>query len=332
MQPLPHFELLRPANLDQALTQLALPGARALGGGTDLLPNLRRGLEQPSPLIDLGDLPGFADIDDGAQGLSLGGGVTLARLAGDAALARSHAAIVQAAQAVAGPSHRTVATLGGNLCQDTRCVFYNQSEWWRAANGYCLKRGGDTCHVAPQGRRCHAAFSGDLAPALMALGAEVELRSLRGARWLPLHLLYRDDGADALCKAPDELLLRVRLPAPPTGLVSAYRKARVRGAMDFPLAGVACALAVDQGRLSHLSIALTGTNSRPLLLEGSADWIGRSVDADLLPEMQAAVGKLVQKQVSPMRSTVTASNHRRLVAAALAQALLADLVQAAACG
>ncbi|MBK7059295.1 MAG: FAD binding domain-containing protein [Rubrivivax sp.] len=332
MQPLPHFELLRPANLDQALTQLALPGARALGGGTDLLPNLRRGLEQPSPLIDLGDLPGFADIDDGAQGLSLGGGVTLARLAGDAALARSHAAIVQAAQAVAGPSHRTVATLGGNLCQDTRCVFYNQSEWWRAANGYCLKRGGDTCHVAPQGRRCHAAFSGDLAPALMALGAEVELRSLRGARWLPLHLLYRDDGADALCKAPDELLLRVRLPAPPTGLVSAYRKARVRGAMDFPLAGVACALAVDQGRLSHLSIALTGTNSRPLLLEGSADWIGRSVDADLLPEMQAAVGKLVQKQVSPMRSTVTASNHRRLVAAALAQRLLADLVQAAACG
>ena len=332
MQPLPHFELLRPANLDQALTQLALPGARALGGGTDLLPNLRRGLEQPSPLVELGDLPGFADIDDGAQGLSLGGGVTLARLAGDAALARSHAAIVQAAQAVAGPSHRTVATLGGNLCQDTRCVFYNQSEWWRAANGYCLKRGGDTCHVAPQGRRCHAAFSGDLAPALMALGAEVELRSLRGARWLPLHLLYRDDGADALCKAPDELLLRVRLPAPPTGLVSAYRKARVRGAMDFPLAGVACALAVDQGRLSHLSIALTGTNSRPLLLEGSADWIGRSVDADLLPEMQAAVGKLVQKQVSPMRSTVTASNHRRLVAAALAQRLLADLVQAAACG
>ena len=332
MQPLPHFELLRPANLDQALTQLALPGARALGGGTDLLPNLRRGLEQPSPLIDLGDLPGFADIDDGAQGLSLGGGVTLARLAGDAALARSHPAIVQAAMAVAGPGHRTVATLGGNLCQDTRCVFYNQSEWWRAANGYCLKRGGDTCHVAPQGRRCHAAFSGDLAPALMALGAEVELRSLRGARWLPLHLLYRDDGADALCKAPDELLLRVRLPAPPTGLVSAYRKARVRGAMDFPLAGVACALAVDQGRLSHLSIALTGTNSRPLLLEGSADWIGRSVDADLLPEMQAAVGKLVQKQVSPMRSTVTASNHRRLVAAALAQRLLADLVQAAACG
>jgi 4-hydroxybenzoyl-CoA reductase subunit beta len=145
-------------------------------------------------------------------------------------------------------------------------------------------------------------------------------------------LLYRDDGADALCKAPDELLLRVRLPAPPTGLVSAYRKARVRGAMEFPLAGVACALAVDQGRLSHLSIALTGTNSRPLLLEGSADWIGRSVDADLLPEMQAAVGKLVQKQVSPMRSTVTASNHRRLVAAALAQRLLADLVQAAACG
>lgn len=334
MHALPACSVQRPRSITQACQLLAdNTASRLIAGGTDLLPNLRRGLEHPTNLVDLSALQGMDTVDNAADGaLVLGAGVTLARIAGDPVIARAVPTLADAARAAAGPGHRSAATLGGNLCQDTRCVFYNQSEWWRAANGYCLKRGGDTCHVAPQGRRCHAAFSGDLAPALMALGAEVELRSLRGARWLPLHLLYRDDGADALCKAPDELLLRVRLPAPPTGLVSAYRKARVRGAMDFPLAGVACALAVDQGRLSHLSIALTGTNSRPLLLEGSADWIGRSVDADLLPEMQAAVGKLVQKQVSPMRSTVTASNHRRLVAAALAQRLLADLVQAAACG
>ena len=322
MQPLPHFELLRPANLDQALTQLALPGARALGGGTDLLPNLRRGLEQPSPLIDLGDLPGFADIDDGAQGLSLGGGVTLARLAGDAALARSHAAIVQAAQAVAGPSHRTVATLGGNLCQDTRCVFYNQSEWWRASNNYCLKRGGDTCHVAPQGARCHAAFSGDLAPALLALDAEVELVASRGTRRIALAELYRDDGAAHLTIARDEVLARVLVPTGASGSVCGYRKARVRGAMDFPLAGVACALTLSgDGTLQALRIALTGTNAQPIVLAGTEALLGRRVDHELL----ATLGKLVQKQVSPMRTTVTQSNYRRQVAVVMTQRLVQAL-------
>ena len=326
MERLPDFELKRAANLDEAVAWLAAdPAARLLAGGTDLVPNLRRGIERPAVLIDLGAVHGLADIALGIAGMYLGARVTLARLAADASVGQQLPALAEAARAVAGPGHRNVATLAGNLCLDTRCVFYNQSEWWRAANQYCLKRGGDTCHVAPQGQRCHAAFSGDLAPALLVLGAEVQLVSARGTRRIPLADLYRDDGAAHLTLSRDEVLSGVRVPATVPGLRSGYRKARTRGAMDFPLAGVACALTVRDGLIAELRVAITGTNSNPFLLAGCEEFAGCPVDAELL----ARLGKRVQKQVSPMRSTVTPSNYRRLVAAVLAQRLVTELSAAA---
>jgi 4-hydroxybenzoyl-CoA reductase subunit beta len=322
MPRLPVFELKRAANLAEAAALLAAtPGARLLAGGTDLLPNLRRGIEHPMTLIDLGGVRDFADIGFGVGGLSIGAGVTLSRLAADPRIGRDYRAVAQAAAAIAGPGHRNAATVGGNLCLDTRCVFYNQSEWWRAANDHCLKRGGDVCHVAPQGRHCHAAYCGDLAPALLALGAEVELVASRGTRRIALADLYRDDGADHLSIARDEVLARVTLPAASAALSSGYRKARTRAATDFPLAGVACALALRDDRIEQLRVALTGTNARPLLLEGVDKLVGRPLDADML----AALGKLVQKQASPMRTAVTRSNYRRLVAAVLAKRLLLEL-------
>jgi 4-hydroxybenzoyl-CoA reductase subunit beta len=325
MNRMPEFRLQRPATYAEAATLLAAePGARLLAGGTDLVPGLRRGLESPPVLVDLGGVQGRAEIEFGADALMLGAGVTLAQLAADARLTGRWQAIGEAARAAAGPGHRTVATLGGNLCLDTRCVFYNQGEWWRRANGYCLKRGGDTCHVAPQGRHCHAAFSGDLAPALIALGAETEWLSCRGARRLALADCYRDDGAAPLTLERDEVLVQVRVPAPEAAGVSGYRKARARGAMDFALAGVACALGMSDGMIAVLRIALTGTNSQPLLLQGTEALLGRPLDDAGL----AALGKLVQKQVSPMRTTVTQSNYRRLVAAVLAQRLLRELAGA----
>jgi 4-hydroxybenzoyl-CoA reductase subunit beta len=316
MDSMPVFELQRPTSVAQAAALLATPGARALGGGTDLVPNLRRGIERPTVLVDLGAVAGLDAIafDDGA--VAIGAGVTLARLAGDPHIAREHAAIAEAAREVGAPQHRNAATVGGNLCLDTRCVFYNQSEWWRAANNWCLKRGGDTCHVAPQGKRCHAAFSGDLAPALIALGAEVELVSARGSRRLPLGELYRDDGAAHLTLEAGELVTQVLVPRS-DGARSGYRKARVRGSIDFPLAGVAMSLAMDGARIARIRVALTGTNSHPLALSGTDALAGRAVDDDTL----AALGKLVAKQVSPMRTTATTSNYRRQVASVLARRL-----------
>lgn len=322
MQQLPDFRLLRPATYGEAAALLAAePGARLLAGGTDLVANLRRGLESPPVLVDLGAVQGRADVVFENGALVLGAGVTLARLAADERFAGVYAAVGQAAMAAAGPGHRSVATLGGNLCLDTRCVFYNQSAWWRRANDHCLKRGGDTCHVAPQGQRCHAAFCGDLAPALIALAAEVELVSCRGPRRVALADCYRDDGAVLLTLERDEVLTRVYVPAPAPGQRSGYRKARVRGAMDFPLAGVACALRMSGGAVAALRVALTGTNSQPLLLQGTEALLGKPLDDAAL----VALGKLVHKQVSPMRTTVTPSNYRRLVAAVHAQRLLRDL-------
>jgi len=317
------FALKHPASAAEAVALLAAdPTARLLGGGTDLLPNMRRGLDRPRTLVDVSALPGFGTIEAGADGgLAIGAGVTLAALAGNAAVAARLPALVDAARAVAGPGHRSAATVGGNLCQDTRCLYYNQSEWWRAANRYCLKRGGDTCHVAPQGKRCHAAFCSDLAPVLLAAAAEVQLQSAAGQRRVALADCYRDDGASHLALGHDELLTRVHVPAPAAGAVCAYRKARVRGAMDFPLAGVAMMLRVQDGVLAALRVGLAGTNSQPLLLQGIEALLGKPVDDAAL----AALGKLVQKQVSPMRTTVTQANYRRQVASVHAQRLLREL-------
>lgn len=329
MERMHAFALAQPASLEEAVALLARdPAARPLSGGTDLVPNLRHGLGTPTTLVDLACVPGLSAIERSADGsLAIGANVSLARLASDDGVARALPALHEAAASVAGPAHRTAATLGGNLCLDTRCVFYNQSAWWRGANSYCLKHGGDTCHVAPQGERCHAAYAGDTAPALIALGASVELAGPDGARRIPLEMLYADDGAQHLLLKRGEIVVRVHVPTQPQGSRSGYRKIRLRGAIDFPLAGVAARLALDaQGGLAGLRVALTGTNSHPLLLSGVDGFAGRHVDDALLAE----VGKLVQKQVKPMRTTVASSNWRRLVAAVTARRLVATLAGVAA--
>ncbi len=323
------FALRRPTSVADAARLLASePGARLIAGGTGLMPNVRRGIERPAVLVDLSAVQDFAGVALAEAGLALGAGVTLARLADDPGVEERYRAISEAARAVAGPSHRNAATIGGNLCLDTRCVFYNQSEWWRAANDYCLKRGGEVCHVAPQGKRCHAAFSGDLAPALLVLGADIELVSARETRGIALSDLYRDDGAAHLTIAADEVLTRILVPHPAANTVSGYRKASVRGAIDFPLAGVACALSLRSGELAALRVSITGTNSQPIVLAGTDALLGRPVAADTL----AALSKLVQKQVAPMRTTLVRSNYRRQVAAALAQRLARELAERAGLG
>ena len=183
---------------------------------------------------------------------------------------------------VAGPGHRSAATLGGNLCLDTRCVFYNQSEWWRAANDYCLKRGGDVCHVAPQGKRCHAAFSGDLAPALLALGAEVELLSSRGARAAsPLaELLSRRRRGPPDARRATKCWSRVhRAGAGARAASAAIARRACAARWTFRWPASRCALCVRDGAIAgELRVALTGTNSQPLLLDGTDALLGKPVD------------------------------------------------------
>lgn len=318
--PLAEFRLAQPGTVKEAIAAcLKHPGSRYVAGGTDLVVNMRRGIAGPDLLIDLSGIDELTEIKIDSRGVTIGAGVTLAALARNAAIVSQYRALAQAAAAIAGPGHRVMATVGGNLCLDTRCIYYNQSEWWRSANAYCLKNRGDTCHVAPQGQRCHAAFSGDLAPALLVYGAEVDIAGPQGQRRISLSDLYVEDGKAHLTLAAGELVVAVRVPA--AAPLAAYEKVRVRGAIDFPLAGVAVALAVSGANIGSLRIALTGTNSRPFLLAGTEAFAGRPVDEKLLQE----IDRLVQKQVQPMRTTLVSANYRRLAAAALARRLTARL-------
>jgi 4-hydroxybenzoyl-CoA reductase subunit beta len=317
---MPEVVLLRPATLAEATAlRRRHPESRILAGGTDLVTNMRRGIVEAATLIDLSSLAELRSIEAADGGLRIGAAVTIEALTRDETVRRGFAAVAEAGATIAGPGHRAAATVAGNLCLDTRCLYYNQSEWWRRANGYCLKLKGDTCHVAPQGKLCRAAFSGDLAPALMVHDAVVEIAGSGGMRRLPLADLYAEDGARHLRLEPGEFLAAVRLPA--STARSAYAKARVRDSIDFPLAGVAASLASDEPGVARLAVAVTGTNSRPVLIEGlEGSWN--------LPPDEAALArldKLVQKQVSPMRTTMTAAHYRRLAAAALARRLLIRL-------
>ena len=318
--PLSEFRLAQPGTVKEAIAaRLAHPGSRFIAGGTDLLVNMRRGINSPDLLVDLSGIDELAEINSNDRGMTIGAGVTVAEIARNTAIATQYRALAQAAGAIAGPGHRNLATVGGNLCLDTRCIYYNQSEWWRNANSYCLKNRGDTCHVAPQGNRCHAAFSGDLAPAMLVLGAEVDIVGVHGHRRIPLSELYVEDGKAHLALADGELVAGVHLPSDPP--LSAYAKVRVRGAIDYPLAGAAVALAASGTTIGSLRIALTGTNSCPLLLSGTDAFALRSVDDKLLQE----IDRLVQKQVQPMRTTLASANYRRVSAAALARRLTASL-------
>jgi len=322
MEYMPDFKVLRPTTIDDAVDAYTdNPDARYLAGGTDILVNVRRGIVDMPVMIELTnieEMQGITKLDDGS--LRIGAGVTLSDLSADDRVRIFYTAIAEAAREVAATSHREVATLGGNLCLDTRCVFYNQSEWWRNANDYCLKYNGDTCHVAPSGETCFAAFSGDIAPAVLVHGGSVEIAGPNGRRSVPLGDIYEDDGMAHLRLTKGEILCAVVLPAPGEGQ-SGYAKVRVRDAIDFPLVGVAASLSRDDKTLTYLSIALTGTNARPLLLEGTETLIGIEFNDALLEQLI----DLIPKQIQPMTSTFSPPGYRRKVATNLTRALVRKL-------
>ncbi len=325
MELLPDFAVHRPEGVAEAVKLHAgAEGARYLAGGTDMVVNVRRGIEQPGALIDLTAIAELKEIRaggdgvDGGDGIHIGSGVTLEQLGRHDDVRRDYPAIAEAAAEVAGPTHRQYATVGGNLCLDTRCIYYNQSEWWRSANDYCLKKQGEVCHVAPGGKRCFAAFSGDLAPAMLVHRAEIDLAGPEGVRRVALAELYRNDGMDHLTLRPGELLTTVHLPKSGAGTPSAYAKARVRGSIDFPLAGVAVALKMaGDGTVEALTVALTAVDPYPHLVEGCDQFTGRKLDEDALMRLR----EMVQKQSRPMTTTTVKPWYRRRVAGALARRL-----------
>ena len=335
MDALPEFSVITPTTLDEAIAaRAAHPGSKPLGGGTDLVVNIRRGIVAPAVLIDMNRVAELSAIKADANSLEIGASVSLTQLAEHPDVSKHYPVLAQAASHIAGPTHRNMGTLGGNLCLDTRCIYYNQSEWWRAANNHCLKTTGAICHVAPKSRGvCFATFSGDLAPALLTLHAEVDIAGPQGRRTIPLEQLYigfarqdvpvteaQGDGKFFLSLRPGEIVTAARAKNTP-GLRSAYDKIRIRRSIEYPVAGVAVALRRADNKLAELRIAFTGTNPRPVLLAGTADLCGGGLDERVFKGLDA----LVRDQIMPMKTTFTPGHYRRRVAGVLARRLLSRL-------
>jgi 4-hydroxybenzoyl-CoA reductase subunit beta len=299
MMRLPYFRYHAPRTIDEAAGLLANGDAMIVAGGTDLLPNMKRRQQVPTSLVALRHIAALQSVSNG-DGLTIGAGVTLTALLRDVRVHDRYAGLWQAARQIATPHLRNMGTIGGNLCLDTRCNYYDQNYEWRKAIDFCMKKDGETCWVATASPKCLAVSSTDTAPALLALGAGVTLTSASGTRRIPLAELYQNDGIHYLTRRRDEILTAVHLPRL-DGWRSTYWKLRRRGAFDFPVLGVACALKLDRdGVVEAARVVLGAVASRPIEApQAAAALVGQR----LTDEIIANAADLAAQPARPMDNT-----------------------------
>jgi len=308
---LPQFKLLRPRSLPEALDSLARHAGnlRVLAGGTDLIPSMRQKLFEPEYVLDLRAIPALRGIKPDAEGgVDIGALTSLRAIERSDFLRQHYPVLTQAAATVASPVLRNMGTIGGNICLDTRCLWYNQSLTWRKGCGFCIKKDGDLCHVAPSGTKCWAAFSADTPPALLCLHAEIEIASARGARRILLRDFYTGLGDHYRQLQPDELVTRVVLPLSSADYRGVYRKLRVRGSIDYPLAGVAVVMKRCNGHVADARVGITAVNPAPLLVEGASALLAGKVVDDALAE---AAGDLAARVAKPLTTSALTPEYRR---------------------
>jgi len=322
---LPDFRYLKPRSAREAAAMLAGEGpgrAMLLAGGTDLLPNMKRRQQVPEVLVGLRNLAELREIGRDGEGLRVGAGVTLAELGRDELVRSRYAGLWQAAVQVATPQLRNMGTLGGNLCLDTRCHYYDQNYEWRKAISFCMKKDGEVCWVAPSSRRCLAISSTDTAPALVALGARARLVSREGERTIPLEDLYENDGIHYLTKRADEVLVEV-LVGPADGWRSTYWKLRRRGSFDFPVLSAAAAARFDSaGRVQEARIVLGAVASTPLVASQASSFLaGKTLTDEAISEAAA----LAYRVAKPMDNADFSLHWRKRMTRELVSAALREL-------
>ncbi len=313
MLRLPRFQLLAPATVEDAAQLLrehgaatqdpAKTGTPGLGvmlvaGGTDLYPNMKRRQFTPAIVISLRRALGY-EIRNG-DGLRIGAGTTLATIVTSDRVRGGYAALAQAALSVSTPQLRNMGTIGGNLCLDTRCNWYDQSLFWRSAEGGCMKTDPSVvCRVAPSSPRCLAVASADTVPALLALGASARVVNADGERLVPLAALYQEDGIRPMTIGRDDIVTEIVVPDA-RGWRSTYLKLRDRGAFDFPIVGLAAAVRLEGGVVREARVALTAVSSRPMLVEAAATaLVGTRLEDDAI----AAAADAAHKLARPMDNT-----------------------------
>jgi len=313
MLRLPPFRYLAPSTVEQAAYLLAREGEQAMlvAGGTDLYPNMKRRQFTPPVLIGLRGIAALKHISGSPElGMRMGAGVTLTTLANHPVFIEHYAALAIASGSVSTPQLRNMGTIGGNILLDTRCNYYNQTEFWRHSIDYCMKKDGEVCLVAPGSPRCWAISSADTAPVLVSLDAQVRLVSVRGERVMPVRELFRDDGMKPYTRANDEILSEIILP-PADGWRSVYIKLRRRGSFDFPILGVAAALRfANDGTVADARLTLGAVASHPV---EAADAVKLLLGQQLTPELIAEVATLASKRSKPLDNADLTINYRKQV-------------------
>ncbi|MFY9584879.1 MAG: FAD binding domain-containing protein [Candidatus Acidiferrales bacterium] len=309
---MPAARVARPKTIEEAVRILADGGPEAMiiAGGTDVVPNLQMRLFSPRVLVDIKPIRALQGITIVAKGaVRIGALTTLTEMVESPLVRSGYPVLASAASTIAGPLQRNMGTLGGNLCLETRCLWYNQSFFWRKALGGCLKKEGDICHVAPGGQRCWAAWSGDSAPALLTLDAEIEIAGPRGTRRLPLEKFYLNDGMNRIALARGEIVVAVHLPARTAGRRGLYHKLRIRDSIDYPLAGVAVTLDLDpSGVCREARLAIAAVNPAPLLVREAAEWL---VGQKYSPELVERVAHAAIRTGKPLTTSASTPVYRR---------------------
>ncbi len=311
MLRLPPFRYHRPTTVAEAIDLLGEHAGDVMpvAGGTDLIPNMKHRLFEPGHLVALRGIEDMKGIREEDGVLRIGAGETLTAVATNADVLRLFPALADAAGHVAGPQLRNMGTIGGNLCLDTRCTYYNQTEFWRGALGYCLKKDGTVCHVTKVGKKCVAAHSADTPPVLMVLDATAVLHGPDGRREMPVRDFFVADGILNTKRTPGELVTEIRIPLEAADRRSAYAKLRQRKAIDFPLLTIAVSADLEEdGLVRSLTGVVTALGARPKELDGWNDLAaGRLLDADMIDELAARA----HKQCHPLENIIVDPEWRR---------------------
>jgi 4-hydroxybenzoyl-CoA reductase subunit beta len=314
---LPDFEHLEPKTLNEACSLLHeySDHAKVISGGTELLNFLRKGIIEPKFLINVKRLAELSELKyEKNSGLLIGSAVTLSEIIDSSLVQKKYPMLIEAANKVAAPALRNMATIGGNICLNTRCFFYNQSKFWRSSYQPCIKFGGSLCHVVKKGNRCFAVFQADAASALVALNAQIKLKENNKERIIPISEFYTGRGEVPNCLNPAEILVQIIIP-PGNGQISSFQKLSHRKAFDFTQAGVALTIKFDKGKkIKDLRIVLNGVASRPLELAKVRDLlIGSKLDDNLIEH----IAQLASKEVHPVNNTETSAAYRKRMIAVL---------------
>ncbi|NNE44739.1 MAG: 4-hydroxybenzoyl-CoA reductase subunit beta, partial [Gemmatimonadetes bacterium] len=283
------FELHRPDNLEDALSLVREYGTDSdfIAGGTDLLQNYKYRLNLKPHLIALDAVPELHGVEVGR----IGAAETLNALGANPVVQEHYPGLCEGIRVVASPLIRNTGTIGGNLLVETRCYFFNQTPFWRDTKGSCMKAESDECLVIPQKEICYAAYSGDLAPVLMVLGASVELASPDGRRTVDLREFYRGDGIEKNVLKPDEIIVAIRIPEEASTYRAGYRKLRVRDTLDYPEMGAAAAVSLNEdGSVRMLRCATTAVDVVPQYHDFTEETSGRPL-ADVIDPVSRAMEK-----------------------------------------